>query len=462
MIQAVAVVAPTVVARLVPFALNTLVLARTPAQDLGMATQVELVVAAGLEVLRDPLRLVVTSNRQLAVNLSYMSMTAYLAVIPPLLWGLFGFNSNVAILLLAHVLELAFEPYLLISQYIQLEFGRRSTLESLASIAKCLLQTYVALSTNDYVLGFSLGELIYSLVLLFGYILFFKGEILLPRRYSVKDKLMFVDRDTWSHYKSSLAQQLVKLFLSQGDKFLVSTLLPLEDQGYYALVDNYASLVPRLVFAPLEETTRINVKAQLEKKEPINVKTTVDIYAYLLPLLALFGPLNINFLIKALLQRQLPPQALTAFPLYLLSLPLLGINGILEAITTVTSKSETDKHSLFMVFSAIVFYATMVFFVSSLNWGLGGFILANMVNSALRIVWNFAHVSKFVAFSPPLLFMATVVLVGALQLSAFGTQVTDWYQFGLSALCGAVCVACAFFTIWRKSKPTLSSKPKTA
>ena len=43
-------------------------------------------------------------------------------------------------------------------------------------------------------------------------------------------------------------QSLVKHFLTEGDKFLVSRLSPLADQGGYAVAANYGSLVARIVF----------------------------------------------------------------------------------------------------------------------------------------------------------------------------------------------------------------------
>jgi oligosaccharide translocation protein RFT1 len=38
-------------------------------------------------------------------------------------------------------------------------------------------------------------------------------------------------------------QSVVKHFLTEGDKFLVSRLSPLEDQGGYAIASNYGALV---------------------------------------------------------------------------------------------------------------------------------------------------------------------------------------------------------------------------
>lgn len=430
------VLVPAIVARGLPFVLNALTLSHAAAADLGTAAQVQLLVASALVVFRDPLRLTVGKNKQLAVNLSYVSLFAYHLVVPPLLYFLFGFEPHVLILFLAYILQLVFEPYLLISQYIQLEYGRRSTLESLGSLFKCLVHTFVTLRYEDYVIGFALGELAYTCTILFGYLYFFNGEVLLPKMIEFKENEEFVDPSTLSSYKSSILNQFVKLFLSQGDKFLISTMLPLEMQGYYSLIDNYGSLIPRLVFAPLEESVRINLKNE------VSISSIISLYQYLLPLLATFGPLNINFLTRTLLfrHRAIPEEVTTVFPLYMLSLPLLGINGILEAITAVSFEPNTT----FMFFSSLVFYLAMVIFSP---YGLQGFVCANIINSFIRIIWNYSYVYNM-DFRAPIPWSYILTVAGSLlfQLVKFeALSVTSWNQFITSAICGAVCVAHALY-----------------
>jgi oligosaccharide translocation protein RFT1 len=43
-------------------------------------------------------------------------------------------------------------------------------------------------------------------------------------------------------------QSVIKHFLTEGDKFLVSRLSPLEDQGGYAIASNYGAL--NIIFLP--------------------------------------------------------------------------------------------------------------------------------------------------------------------------------------------------------------------
>ncbi|KAI9452766.1 Rft protein-domain-containing protein [Lactarius psammicola] len=53
------------------------------------------------------------------------------------------------------------------------------------------------------------------------------------------------------------AQSAVKHFLTEGDKLLISCFSPLADQGGYAIASNYGSRVARVVFQPIEETSRV-------------------------------------------------------------------------------------------------------------------------------------------------------------------------------------------------------------
>ncbi|KAF8966968.1 Rft protein-domain-containing protein [Flammula alnicola] len=52
-------------------------------------------------------------------------------------------------------------------------------------------------------------------------------------------------------------QSLVKHFLTEGDKMILSWFSPLRDQGGYAIAVNYGSLIARIVFQPIEETLRV-------------------------------------------------------------------------------------------------------------------------------------------------------------------------------------------------------------
>ena len=50
---------------------------------------------------------------------------------------------------------------------------------------------------------------------------------------------------------------IFKQFLTEGDKLLISHLCTIEEQGMYAVMANYGSIIARLLFQPLEESTRL-------------------------------------------------------------------------------------------------------------------------------------------------------------------------------------------------------------
>ena len=64
-----------------------------------------------------------------------------------------------------------------------------------------------------------------------------------------------------------MAQSVVKHVLTQGDTFLVSLLSTPEVQGTYALANNYGGLLARLLFQPVEESSRTYFSRVLSRAE---------------------------------------------------------------------------------------------------------------------------------------------------------------------------------------------------
>lgn len=67
---------------------------------------------------------------------------------------------------------------------------------------------------------------------------------------------------------SMMAQSVLKHILTQGDTFLVSLLSTPEVQGVYALVANYGGLLARLLFQPVEESSRSYFSRLLSAQVP--------------------------------------------------------------------------------------------------------------------------------------------------------------------------------------------------
>ncbi|KAH9172046.1 Rft-1-domain-containing protein [Lactarius sanguifluus] len=105
------------------------------------------------------------------------------------------------------------------------------------------------------------------------------------------------------------AQSVVKYFLTEGDKLLIYRFSPLADQGGYAIASNYGSLVARVLFRPIEETSRTFFSKSLSSfpssSPPSNCCQPSSSH-----------------------QQTSAPRILRAFRFYL---PAMAYNGVLEA-----------------------------------------------------------------------------------------------------------------------------------
>jgi oligosaccharide translocation protein RFT1 len=57
---------------------------------------------------------------------------------------------------------------------------------------------------------------------------------------------VYFDKELLNLTVAMTGQSVVKHFLTEGDKFLVSRLSPLEDQGGYAIASNYGMFLARV------------------------------------------------------------------------------------------------------------------------------------------------------------------------------------------------------------------------
>ncbi|KAF7974203.1 hypothetical protein HWV62_13167 [Athelia sp. TMB] len=105
-------------------------------------------------------------------------------------------------------------------------------------------------------LAFAFGQLSYSMVVLLTYYAHFRSLLLWPRRpldgkmanlLDLKQYQLLFDRSIVSLSSTMTAQSLFKHLLTEGDKFILSWLSPLQDQGGYALAVNYGGFMAILV-----------------------------------------------------------------------------------------------------------------------------------------------------------------------------------------------------------------------
>jgi oligosaccharide translocation protein RFT1 len=207
---------------------------------------------------------------------------------------------------------------------------------------------------------------------------------------------------------SLFMQGVIKHVLTQGDVILVSYLASLQDQGIYALVSNYGGLLARMVFQPVEESSRnyfgkllstVNGKPSIAMIESgsRNLHSLLKFYV-LLSLSAItvgptIAPLLLNLVVGS---RWASTGAGEVIAKYCYYIPLLAVNGVTEAfISSIATESELNRQSAWMFAFSIGFAAAGYIFLRLLHLGAVGLVWANAINMALRILWSSSFISNY-------------------------------------------------------------------
>lgn len=408
---------------------------------------------------------------QAVVNLSYLSIG--LGILVAVLLGSMYLKSvplttiretpyfvpSVYIYAAASVLELLSEPAFVVTQ-IRLQFAARARAEGLATFAKCVVTLASAVWAARHgvalgVLPFALGQVAFGLALLGSYTVqhFLHGDgegfSLMPRRLggavgrtqgeNHSYVLSYFYRPTLTLASSMMIQSFVKHLLTQGDTFLVSILSTPTAQGVYALANNYGGLAARLVFQPVEESSRsyfsrllsstgsngftITTTAQpppITHEKPHeddgnappqqiphssdqssspslttlaqaseNLTSLLRLYAIVSLALVALGPTAAPLLLSIVAGPQWTSSgAGNALAAYMYYIPLLAINGLTEAfVASVATETQVHRQSAWMTAFSLVFAAAGYLFMRVLDWGAVGLVWANGINMSCRIAW---------------------------------------------------------------------------
>ena len=213
-------------------------------------------------------------------------------------------------------------------------------------------------------------------------------------------------------------QSLVKHFLTEGDKFLVSRLSPLADQGGYAVAANYGSLIARMVFQPIEETARVFFSKTLtpvpasspkynaptptsaESKESLRTASTILTtllltFTHLLLLLTTFAPPYLPLALALVLpHKYLTTSAPRILAVYVYYVPAMAFNGVLEAfLASTASPADLRAQARWLLVFSALFVAAAAGLARGAGMGDAGLVWANVGNLVLRAgyAWRFAR-----------------------------------------------------------------------
>ncbi|EGO20352.1 hypothetical protein SERLADRAFT_358206 [Serpula lacrymans var. lacrymans S7.9] len=278
-------------------------------------------------------------------------------------------------------------------------------------------------------IAFAFGQMIYSLSIFMMYTVRLGRPPLWPQRLrrpfasteGVAHTTMskYFDPASLSLSWSMTSQSLVKHFLTEGDKFIISWLSSLGDQGGYAIAVNYGSLIARIVFQPVEEICRVFFSRILSSSNgqegsseapskggvdyELAMRQASEALLSLLSIQLTFTIIVVIFgssYLPVFLHLLLPPQYLsTSAPRVLLAwvyyIPFLAVNGGLEAfLSSVATPKDLARQSRWMaVFSLIYVGAAITLY--SLQFGDTSLVYANIVNLSARIIYALYFVFSF-------------------------------------------------------------------
>ncbi|KAF9294638.1 Oligosaccharide translocation protein rft1 [Linnemannia elongata] len=411
--------------------------------------------------------------------------------------GLFpGYRLSIYLYGISALVELLAEPMFMVAQY-KLWFKTRVSVEGTAVIVRCVLtcaltvygsRTAVTGSSSEGsntntntmgVLAFAIAQFVYGLLTLGGFLLAFWSKsterrdldrkrmaaaikkrdgiavedqpnsdddtvsmsALLPRRLTRVGKdgqseSFYFDKELLKLSKTLTSQSLLKHILTEGDKMMMAKFADATAQGVYAFVVNYGSLIARILFQPMEETSRTlfsrllsdiapgstpsgNKDTNSEKTSNTTTPTsrtltetqldnlvlsrnlllTIMKFHILLGLVFIaFGTHYTATLIDLVVGRYWStgtkaPQVLSLYCYYV---PIMGLNGITEAVVqAVASEKELGVLSYWMIGFSAVFCSTGAFLMGTLNLKAEGIVLANCVNLIMRIVWSMWFLSGY-------------------------------------------------------------------
>ncbi|KAK1248913.1 hypothetical protein MKX08_007133 [Trichoderma sp. CBMAI-0020] len=472
-----------VASRLVTFVANQLLLRFLTAPLLALSTQLEVFYLSVLFFARESLRvaiqrqgIAVAANTngdetddaaaaarqegQAVVNLGYLAVGLGSIVSVALGWMYLASASadtlqtpwlveSLWLYGIAAMVELMSEPCFVLMQT-RLQFGTRATAESIATFLRCtvVFGSAVWASRNGLdigVLPFALGQLSYGISLLAvylvsGYRLALKtGFSLLPKQLASNQNVVFLlsyfYKPTVNLAGSMMAQSVVKHLLTQGDTFLISLFSNPEAQGVYALANNYGSLLARLLFQPVEESSRSYFSRLLSspssgndqfssqpsssvKEAKQNLHTILRLYILLSAVIVSIGPFAAPALLSIVAGKLWTGsgagQVLSTYCFYI---PFMGLNGITEAfVASVASEAQVHRQSFWMGIFSAVFAASAFLFMRVLSLGATGLVYANSINMLCRIIWSGAFINKFfkshgLDFAPASLYPTTPIAV---------------------------------------------------
>ena len=332
------------------------------------------------------------------------------------------FGTSLLLYGVATIVELLSEPSFVIIQQNQL-YKARAQAETRAAIIKCLAACSTAFVSRrmDWMpsaLPFAVGQCSYAISLLAFYIQSVypisanEGFSMFLRPVENNSSYLFsyLSKPLLSLAATLYAQSIFKQLLTQGDALILSFLASLSDQGAFAFASNYGGLIARLIFQPIEESSRnafgklLATTSSTGRASKKGLKTAIDHLSAILHLYGLIALLSCAYLptLLPLVVRTIAgpvwctPAISALLSTYSYSIPFLAYNGILDAfVTSVATPAELGQQSFWMADFAAAYLGSAYVLLRVLDLGARGLVIGSMVNMALRIGWSIVFIQRY-------------------------------------------------------------------
>ncbi|KAF2115582.1 oligosaccharide translocation protein RFT1 [Lophiotrema nucula] len=440
--------------RALTFGVNQVLLRFLSPELLGVSGQLELFSISVLYFARESLRVALqrqAHGTQAVVNLSYLAVFFGIPLIYGLaFWWIRGgvpdvpfFVDALSLYCLATFVELLTEPAFSAVQQ-KLLYKIRARAESTATVLRCFATCGSAIWASRAgidigVLPFAIGQLAYALTLFAVYI-YKLQPVTTQSGFSLLLKPMPSTREnpTLLNYfsipllwltVSLFFQSSLKYILTQGDSIIVAMYTSLAEQGAYNLASNYGGLIARMLFQPIEESSRnlfaklcadrprefdqtkhdggrdalktdesVEYRKKLQQAAKI-LTTILHLYSILSIFATALGPKLAPMLLEIVAGKKWAHTgAGEVLAWYCWYIPFIAFNGVTEAfVAAVATSKQLIYQSVSMGVFFSIFAGSAWYFLHEKDHGGIGVVEANMVNMGLRIVWNVWFIKRFMS-----------------------------------------------------------------
>jgi oligosaccharide translocation protein RFT1 len=440
--------------KLMSFTLNQLLIQFTSPETLGIVSiQLELLLSTVLFLSREGIRMATLrtpihdhdKDYTKIINISWLpSIIVIFFIFHLFIFRIFSISTTthpnelseivVTLYCVGALLESIGEPWYNMYQH-NLIYHPRVSAEMSAVLGKSIITFILIAILNSGIYGYGVGQFVYEIIYLLTLISFSSSIQFNQKKATVYDffpkyqlsisfdSQKFIEKTvSVSLLHSALTitgSSLLKHILTEADKIVLTLFFSSYDQGIFAFANNYGSLIARLVFMPIEDSTRLSfasimndirsISSQNHTYSPIEFRMLLNqkyhdllYFSSLLQMISLFGMIFVIFgppyvrvavilFLKSSWRNEEVIQTLCFYCLYIF---ILGVNGISEGFVQTTCNEKDFKYTNHSyLFSTITYTVTAYLFSRSL--GSRGLVLASCFSMLIRIIFNFRYIHGF-------------------------------------------------------------------